>query len=117
MQRDQDVIDRWRGSAPFWEKQRETIRQVAPVTQALIEDAAKYSFWRSSSWFTSPDKRQQTSALIAVHANRPSSQVSDIPIGAASAANASGLLETVLSKVHRPERPSTPGASSPAHFR
>jgi SAM-dependent methyltransferase len=40
MQRDQSVIDRWSGSAPFWEKHRETIRQMfAPVTQALIEEA------------------------------------------------------------------------------
>ena len=41
MQQDQAVIDRWSGAAPFWEKHRETIRQMfAPVTQALIEDAA-----------------------------------------------------------------------------
>jgi len=40
MQRDQAVIDRWSGAAPFWEKHRETIRQMfAPVTQALIEEA------------------------------------------------------------------------------
>jgi SAM-dependent methyltransferase len=40
MQRDQAVIDRWSGAAPFWEKHRETIRQMfAPVTQALIEGA------------------------------------------------------------------------------
>ncbi|HLK50707.1 MAG TPA: methyltransferase domain-containing protein [Bryobacteraceae bacterium] len=40
MQRDQAVIDRWSGAAPFWEKHRETIRQMfAPVTQALIDDA------------------------------------------------------------------------------
>jgi SAM-dependent methyltransferase len=40
MERDQAVIDRWIGAAPFWEKHRETIRQMfAPVTQALIEDA------------------------------------------------------------------------------
>src|SRR5215472_11507159 len=40
MKRDQAVIDRWSGVAPFWEKHRETIRQMfAPVTQALIEDA------------------------------------------------------------------------------
>jgi len=35
----------------------------------------------------------------------------------ASAANASGLLETVLSKVHRPPHSFTPQPSSPAHFR
>jgi len=40
MQRDQAVMDRWRGAAPFWEKHHETIRQMfEPVTQALIEDA------------------------------------------------------------------------------
>lgn len=40
MQRDQAVIDQWSGVAPFWEKHRESIRQMfAPVTQALIEDA------------------------------------------------------------------------------
>jgi ubiquinone/menaquinone biosynthesis C-methylase UbiE len=36
---DQEVINRWTGSAPFWEKHREIIRQMfAPVTQALAED-------------------------------------------------------------------------------
>ena len=40
MQPDQDVINRWSASAPFWEKHGEIIRQMfAPVTQALIEDA------------------------------------------------------------------------------
>jgi len=40
VQRDQAVIDRWSGAAPFWEKHRETIRQMfAPVTQALVEEA------------------------------------------------------------------------------
>jgi ubiquinone/menaquinone biosynthesis C-methylase UbiE len=39
MQPDKAVIDGWRGSAPFWEKHREMIRQMfAPVTQALVED-------------------------------------------------------------------------------
>jgi ubiquinone/menaquinone biosynthesis C-methylase UbiE len=40
MQPDQEVINRWIGVAPFWEKNREIIRQMfAPVTQALVEDA------------------------------------------------------------------------------
>jgi ubiquinone/menaquinone biosynthesis C-methylase UbiE len=40
MQPDQDVINRWTGSAPFWEKHREILCQMfAPVTQALAEDA------------------------------------------------------------------------------
>jgi ubiquinone/menaquinone biosynthesis C-methylase UbiE len=39
MQPDQEVINRWSGSAPFWEKHRDIIRQMfAPVSQALIED-------------------------------------------------------------------------------
>ena len=40
MEREQEVIQRWTGSAPFWEKHREVIREMfAPVTQALAEDA------------------------------------------------------------------------------
>jgi ubiquinone/menaquinone biosynthesis C-methylase UbiE len=40
MQPDQDVINRWTGSAPYWEKNREMIgRMFAPITQALVEDA------------------------------------------------------------------------------
>jgi ubiquinone/menaquinone biosynthesis C-methylase UbiE len=39
MQPEQEVINRWTGSAPYWEKHREVIRQMfAPVTQALVED-------------------------------------------------------------------------------
>jgi ubiquinone/menaquinone biosynthesis C-methylase UbiE len=40
MQPDQQVIHRWTGSAQFWEKHREIIRQMfAPVTDALVADA------------------------------------------------------------------------------
>src|SRR6266852_6814635 len=40
MQPDQEVLNRWSSSAPFWEKHREIIRQMfAPVTQALVEHA------------------------------------------------------------------------------
>jgi ubiquinone/menaquinone biosynthesis C-methylase UbiE len=39
MQSDQEVINRWKGSAPFWEKHREIIRRMfTPITQALAED-------------------------------------------------------------------------------
>jgi SAM-dependent methyltransferase len=39
MQPEQEVIKRWTGSAPYWEKHREIIRQMfAPITQALIAD-------------------------------------------------------------------------------
>jgi SAM-dependent methyltransferase len=37
---DQDIVKNWRASAPFWEKHRETIRQMfVPVTEALIDAA------------------------------------------------------------------------------
>jgi ubiquinone/menaquinone biosynthesis C-methylase UbiE len=40
MQQDKEVIRQWSESAPYWEKHRETIREMfAPITQALIEDA------------------------------------------------------------------------------
>lgn len=40
MHPDQEVINRWTKSAPFWETHREVIGQMlAPITQALIEDA------------------------------------------------------------------------------
>jgi ubiquinone/menaquinone biosynthesis C-methylase UbiE len=35
-----ELLNRWTGAAPYWEKHRETIRQMfAPVSEALIEDA------------------------------------------------------------------------------
>ena len=41
MRPDEEIINRWRVAAPFWEKHRDVIRGMfAPVTQALIEDAA-----------------------------------------------------------------------------
>ena len=40
MRPDEEVIKRWRGSAPFWEKHRNIIRGMfTPITQALIEAA------------------------------------------------------------------------------
>jgi ubiquinone/menaquinone biosynthesis C-methylase UbiE len=39
MQPEQEVIHRWTGSAPYWEKHREIIRQMfAPVTETLADD-------------------------------------------------------------------------------
>src|ERR1700731_132998 len=39
MQPDQEIIKRWSGSAPFWERHRDIIRQMfTPITQALVED-------------------------------------------------------------------------------
>jgi len=40
MQQDQETINRWTGSAPYWEKHREIIRQMfAGITAGLVEDA------------------------------------------------------------------------------
>ena len=40
MQPDQELINRWSRSAPFWEQHRDAIRHMfAPITQALVEDA------------------------------------------------------------------------------
>jgi ubiquinone/menaquinone biosynthesis C-methylase UbiE len=40
MQTGKEIINKWSESAPYWEKNREVIRQMfAPVTQALIDDA------------------------------------------------------------------------------
>jgi ubiquinone/menaquinone biosynthesis C-methylase UbiE len=40
MQPDSDVINKWTGSAPFWEKHRDIIRHMfAPVSRALAEEA------------------------------------------------------------------------------
>jgi ubiquinone/menaquinone biosynthesis C-methylase UbiE len=40
MRPDEEIINRWRGVAEFWDKHRDIIRGMfAPVTQALIEDA------------------------------------------------------------------------------
>src|SRR5438128_1280958 len=39
-QRDDETISRWSGSAPYWEKHRDVIREMfAPITEALVEDA------------------------------------------------------------------------------
>ena len=40
MESGQNVLDRWSGAAPFWEKYRDVIRQMfAPIAQALVEEA------------------------------------------------------------------------------
>src|SRR2546430_4469981 len=40
MAQDQETINRWSGSAPYWEKHREVIRQMfAGITEGLVEDA------------------------------------------------------------------------------
>ena len=40
MAQDLETINRWTGSAPYWEKHREVIRQMfAGITAGLVEDA------------------------------------------------------------------------------
>src|SRR5262245_28815588 len=40
MKRDEDALNPWSQSAPYWEQHRETIRGMfAPITLALIQDA------------------------------------------------------------------------------
>src|SRR2546421_12393002 len=40
MAQDQETINRWSGSAPYWEKHREVIRQMfAGITEGLVADA------------------------------------------------------------------------------
>src|ERR1051326_5018778 len=40
VQTEPDMVQRWNGAAPYWEKHRDVIRQMfAPVTSALVEDA------------------------------------------------------------------------------
>src|SRR3984893_8434063 len=40
MQPDEEIMKRWKSSAPFWEKHRDIIRGMfVPITQALIKDA------------------------------------------------------------------------------
>jgi SAM-dependent methyltransferase len=40
MRQDQETIDKWSGSAPYWEKHRENIREMfAPITEGLVADA------------------------------------------------------------------------------
>ena len=40
MEREREVISRWTGSAPYWEKHRENLRLMfGPVTEAIVEEA------------------------------------------------------------------------------
>src|SRR2546426_6030450 len=50
-QRDKETISRWSGSAPYWEKHREVIREMfGPITEALTKDAqATTRTWNHAS--------------------------------------------------------------------
>jgi ubiquinone/menaquinone biosynthesis C-methylase UbiE len=65
MQRDQEVIERWTGCAPYWEKHREIIKQMfAPVTEALVEDGQIGSGQTVLDIATGPGEPALTIALL-----------------------------------------------------
>jgi ubiquinone/menaquinone biosynthesis C-methylase UbiE len=66
MQPEQEIVERWRGSAPFWEKHRDIIRGMfAPVTQALIEAAGIESQDSILDIATGPGEPALTIAALA----------------------------------------------------
>jgi ubiquinone/menaquinone biosynthesis C-methylase UbiE len=66
MQPDQEVLNRWSGSAPFWEKHRDIIRQMfAPITQALAEDAQIASHYSVLDIATGPGEPALSLAAVA----------------------------------------------------
>jgi ubiquinone/menaquinone biosynthesis C-methylase UbiE len=65
MQPDQEIINRWTNSAPFWEKNHKTIRQMfAPVAQALVVDALISSQQKVLDVATGPGEPALTLAEI-----------------------------------------------------
>src|ERR1700682_2802691 len=93
MQPEQEIVERWRGSAPFWEKHRDIIRGMfAPVTQALIEAAGIESQDSILDIATGPGEPALTIAALA----GPSGKVvgiDPIPEMGAAARRAAGRLE------------------------
>jgi SAM-dependent methyltransferase len=93
MRPEQEIINRWTGSAPYWEKHREVIRQMfAPVTQALIEDGKIGSGHVVLDIATGPGEP----ALTVVGLVGPEGKVfgiDPIPEMVAASRRAAGLLE------------------------
>jgi SAM-dependent methyltransferase len=66
MERGQEAINRWSGSAPFWEKHREIIRHMfAPITDALVEEAQIGSGQTVLDVATGPGEPALTMASLA----------------------------------------------------
>jgi SAM-dependent methyltransferase len=63
------VIVRWTGSAPYWEKHRDILRQMfSPVTEALIQDAQIATSHSILDIATGPGEPALTIASLAPHA-------------------------------------------------
>jgi ubiquinone/menaquinone biosynthesis C-methylase UbiE len=66
MQSEEEIISRWKSSAPYWEKHREIIREMfAPVTQALVEDAQIRSEYTVLDVATGPGEPALSIAMLA----------------------------------------------------
>ena len=93
MQPEQEIISRWTGSAPYWEKHRVVIRQMfAPVTQALAEDGRIGAGHVVLDVATGPGEPALTMAGL-VGADGRVFAIDPIPEMVAAARRAAGLVE------------------------
>jgi ubiquinone/menaquinone biosynthesis C-methylase UbiE len=93
MQPKQEVINRWTGSAPYWEKHRDAIRQMfAPVTQALVADGQIGTGHVVLDLATGPGEPALSVAGL-VGPNGKVFGIDPIPEMVAAARRAAGLLE------------------------
>jgi ubiquinone/menaquinone biosynthesis C-methylase UbiE len=93
MQFEQEVINRWTGSAPYWEKHRDAIRQMfAPVTQALVADGRIGTGHVVLDIATGPGEPALSVAGL-VGPNGKVFGIDPIPEMVAAARRAAGLLE------------------------
>jgi ubiquinone/menaquinone biosynthesis C-methylase UbiE len=93
MQPEQEVINRWTGSAPYWEKHRDAIRQMfAPVTQALVADGQIGTGHVVLDIATGPGEPALSVAGL-VGPNGKVFAIDPIPEMVAAARRAAGLLE------------------------
>jgi ubiquinone/menaquinone biosynthesis C-methylase UbiE len=93
MQPEQEVINRWTGSAPYWEKHRDAIRQMfAPVTQALVADGQIGTGHVVLDIATGPGEPALSVAGL-VGPNGKVCGIDPIPEMVAAARRAAGLLE------------------------
>src|SRR6202035_3165615 len=71
IQPEQEIINRWKSSAPFWEKHRDIIRGMfVPITQALIKDAGIGSEDSVLDVATGPGEPAVSVAALAVSNGR-----------------------------------------------
>jgi len=94
MQPEHEVIQRWTGSAQYWEKHREVIRRMfAPVTEALIEEAGIRSGQRVLDVATGPGEPALSVAETVGPAGRVTGidPIPDMVAGARRAAERLGI--------------------------